>query len=148
MENILRLSDGIRDGLNKAHCSYAIAKADQNERFINRLNKKAFSMMHMARFCGSWGGGEERIPLVPCPSHRGGKLYLSGGRVWGVGYPGQWGIPTSPWKEHGTRDNLPPEKTWDQGPGRDLPPEIPYPLPVDRRAPVKTSPFRNIVGGQ
>ena len=140
MENILRLSDGIWVSLNKAHCSYAIAKADQNERLINRLNKKAFQYEAYGPILWFLGG---RIPLVPCPSHRGGKVYLSGGRVWGVG-----GIPTSAWKEHGTRDNLPPEKTWDQGPGRDLPPEIPYPLPVDRRAPVKTSPFRNIVGGR
>ena len=33
-----------------------------------------------------------------------------------------------PQKEHKTRYTLPLERTWDQDPGRELPPEIPYPL--------------------
>ena len=37
-------------------------------------------------------------------------------------------INPTPQKGHGTRDNLPLEVTWDQGPGRDLAPEISYPL--------------------
>ena len=46
-----------------------------------------------------------------------------------------------PWKGPGTKDTLPPERawdqryppmerTWDQGPGRDLTPEIPFSHPL------------------
>ena len=83
-----------------------------------------------------------------------GGVNVSGG-VWylAVGYPlggrVSWGgrvypprkdmgpkIFYTPPKEYWTRDTLMsypfPERTWDQGPGRDLALEIPYPLPYEQ----------------
>ena len=69
---------------------------------------------HFCRRVGYLGGVEYIHPWIPYPSE----------------YPTpEYHTPTQ--KGHGKRDNLPPERMWDQGLGRDLAPEILY-LPVNR----------------
>ena len=111
---------------------------------VNNFNKKAFC------FCSS-GGGRVGYPGIPhIPGYPTSWLPYPLYPTLQISYPLNSLSPGIPYPRYLTSwipYPLSPERTWDQGPRRDLASEIPSPPVMNREMPVKTLPSSNYCCG-